>query len=110
MSPNDAAQPGFDDMALFDMPSGTASVREAARRRPLQARFLRAGRESVDDRDLLQLLLSGRPGLCDAGHLAASLLEIFDSAPCHRYSWFCTTLRRRQACSSDHLKPYREKK
>ena len=68
MTPLDAPEPGFRDMALLDMPAppapdrspGQAPVREAAGRRRLQARFLRAGREAVDDRELLELLLSGR--------------------------------------------------
>ena len=81
MSPHDRSGPGFDDMPLFDMPAGPASVREAAARRRLRARFLRAGRAAVDDRELLELLLSGRPGTTDAGELAASLLEIFGTAP-----------------------------
>ena len=81
MSPPDTTGTGFDDMPLFDMPAGPASVREAAARRRLRARFLRAGRAAVDDRELLELLLSGRPGTTDAGELAASLLEIFGTAP-----------------------------
>ena len=67
MTPLDAPEPGFRDMALLDVPApsapdrgpGQAPVREAAGRRRLQARFLRAGREAVDDRELLELLLSG---------------------------------------------------
>ena len=81
--------PGFDEMPLYDMPAapapdrgpGQASIRQAARRRRLQARFLRAGRQSVDDRDLLELLLAGRPSVDDAGALAASLLDTFGTAP-----------------------------
>ena len=81
MNPLDATGPGFDDMALFDMPAAPASVREAANRRRLQSRFLRAGREAVDERDLLELLLSGRGPVSDAGALAAGLLEAFGTAP-----------------------------
>ena len=81
--------PGFDEMPLYDMPAGPApdrgpgqaSVRETVGRRRLQRRFLRAGREAVDDRDLLELLLSGRPSVDDAGALAASLLDTFGTAP-----------------------------
>ena len=81
--------PGFDEMPLYDMPAapapdrgpGQGSMREAASRRRLRARFLRAGREAVDDRDLLELLLSGHPSVDDAGALAASLLDRFGTAP-----------------------------
>ncbi len=73
--------PGFDEMPLFDMPAAPAPVREAARSRRLRARFLRAGRATVDDRELLELLLSGRHGADDAGDLARSLLDRFGTAP-----------------------------
>ncbi len=73
--------PGFDEMPLYDMPAAPASVRDIASRRRLRARFLRAGREAVDDRDLLELLLSGRPSVDEAGALAASLLDTFGTAP-----------------------------
>ena len=73
--------PGFDEMPLHDMPAAPASIRQAASRRRLRTRFLRAGREAVDDRDLLELLLSGRPSVDDAGALAASLLDRFGTAP-----------------------------
>ena len=83
------SEPGFDEMPLYDMPAapapdrgpGQASIRQAASSRRLRARFLRAGREAVDDRDLLELLLSGRPSVDDAGALAASLLDTFGTAP-----------------------------
>ena len=81
MSPLDRPDPGFDDMALLDMPTAPVSVREAARRRRLQGRLLRAGRAAVDDRELLELLLSGRRGIADSGPLAAALLEVFGTAP-----------------------------
>ena len=73
--------PGFDEMPLYDIPAAPSSVRQAADRRRLQRRFLRAGREAVDDRDLLELLLSGRRSVDDAGALAASLLHSFGTAP-----------------------------
>ena len=72
--------PGFDERPLYDMPAGPASTRQAADRRRLQRRFLRAG-QAVDDRDLLELLLSGRPSVDDAGALAAALLDTFGTAP-----------------------------
>ena len=76
---------GFHEMPLFDVPAGPASVRRA-RDSPekavrLQARFLRAGREAVDDQELLELLLSGRGSVNDAGALAQSLLDLFGTAP-----------------------------
>ena len=73
--------PGFDEMPLYDVPAGPASIRQAAGRRRLRRRFLSAGREAVDDRDLLELLLSGRPSVDDAGALARSLLDMFGAAP-----------------------------
>ena len=89
MTPLDAPDPGFRDLAVLDMPAppapdrapGQAPVREAAGRRRLQARFLRAGREAVDDRDLLELLLSGCHSAVEAGALAADLLNLFGTAP-----------------------------
>ncbi len=73
--------PGFDEMPLYDIPAGPASVRQAAGRRRLQRRFLRAGSEAVDDRELLELLLSGRRSVDNAAALAASLLDAFGTAP-----------------------------
>ena len=73
--------PGFDEMPLYDVPAAPASVREAHARHRLQRRFLRAGREAVDERELLELLLSGRRAVDDAGALAASLLDTFGTAP-----------------------------
>ena len=57
MSLSDAPAPGMRDVAPFPAPpaphpAGTAHD-------GLQARLLRAGREAVDDRELLQLLLTG---------------------------------------------------
>ncbi len=77
--------PGFHEMPLFDAPAGPASVRQAGDRPEkvvrLQDRFLRAGREAVDDRELLELLLSARPSVDDAGTLARKLLDLFGTAP-----------------------------
>ncbi len=72
---------GFDEMPLYDLPAGPASARQTADRRRLQRRFLRAGPDAVDDRELLELLLSARPSVDDAGALAGSLLQIFGTAP-----------------------------
>ena len=73
--------PGFDEMPLYDMPAAPTSIRETASRRRLRARFLRAGCEAVDDRDLLELLLSARHAADDAAALAGSLLDLFGTAP-----------------------------
>ncbi len=54
---------GFHDMPIFDMPAPPASVRHTAHRRRLRSRLLRAGREAVDECELLELLLAG----CHAG-------------------------------------------
>ena len=72
---------GFHEMPLFDIPAGPASSRRAGNRLSLQDRFLRAGREAVDDRELLELLLSGRRSVNDAGALAGKLLDLFGTAP-----------------------------
>ena len=72
---------GFDEMPLYDLPAAPASIRKTADRRRLQRRFLRAGREAVDDRELLELLLAGRPSVDDAGALAGALLDLFGTAP-----------------------------
>ena len=81
MSSLHSCEPGFDDMPLFDVPAAPASVQKAANRRRLQARFLRAGRQDVDDRELLELLLSATGVISDAGTLAATLLAVFGTAP-----------------------------
>ncbi len=97
MSPLDRPEAGFGEVPLFDVPAGhapdrsppapdtdpggRAPVREAAGRRRLRNRFLRAGRAAVDDRDLLELLLSGRRVAGDAAALAGALLDTFGTAP-----------------------------
>ena len=45
----------------------------------LRARLLRAGREAVDDRELLQLLLAGSHPAAEASQLATILLDTFGS-------------------------------
>jgi len=73
--------PGFDEMPLYEVPAAPASVRQAASRRRLRRRFLRAGPEAVDERELLELLLSGHGAIQDAGDLAGALLDAFGTAP-----------------------------
>ena len=82
MSPLDTPDAGLRELPLFDVPAAPVSVREAASRRRLRARFLRAGRYAVDDRELLELLLSGCRSAEDAGALAGALLDTFGTAPC----------------------------
>ena len=72
MTPLDAPEPGFRDMALFDVPAPPAPDLG-----PGQAPV----REAVDDRDLLELLLSGRRRASDACTIAADLLEISKWTP-----------------------------
>ena len=73
--------PGFDEMPLFDMPAAPASLRDVHARRRLRDRFLRAGSAAVDDRELLELLLSGCRAADGVGDLARSLLDRFGAAP-----------------------------
>ncbi len=77
---------GLEDMTIVDLPAPPvpdrrpAPVRHAACRRRLRARFLRAGREAVDECELLELLLTA----CHAGDaaaLAADLIDRFGTAP-----------------------------
>ena len=79
--PFDATESAFQDMPIFDVPEPPVSLRHAASCRRLQARFLRAGTEAVDDRELLDLLLAGRRTAADAAALASTLLDIFHTAP-----------------------------
>ncbi len=77
MSLSDAPTPGLRDVTPFPAPStqhpaGTGHDR-------LRARFLRAGREGVDDRELLQLLLAGSHPAAEARELAGVLLDTFGS-------------------------------
>ena len=72
---------GFDEMPLYDLPAGPASIRKTAGRRRLQRRFLRAAGEAFDDRELLELLLSGSLSLDDAEALPGALLDMFGTAP-----------------------------
>ena len=75
MSLSESPVPGLRDVAPFP----TAADRHAAGidHDDLRARFLRAGREAVDDRELLQLLLAGSHPAAEAGRLAGVLLDTF---------------------------------
>ena len=79
MSLADAPATALRDRPLFEAPTWPRSA-EAGERDTLRARFLRAGRDAVDDRELLQLLLSGSHSADDATTLAEALLEAFGTA------------------------------
>ena len=69
--------PGLRDVRPFSVaaehhPAGTGHDE-------LRARLLRAGREAVDDRELLQLLLAGSHPAAKASQLATDLLDAFGS-------------------------------
>ena len=77
MSLSDAPAPGLRDVMPFSVaaehhPAGTGHDE-------LRARLLRAGREAVDDRELLQLLLAGSHPAAEASGLARVLLDTFGS-------------------------------
>ena len=77
MSLSDSPVPGVRDVAPFPAPAlphhaGTGHDE-------LRDRFLRAGREAVDDRELLQLLLAGSHPAAEASRLATVLLDTFGS-------------------------------
>ena len=77
MSLSDAPAPAvheFPPIATSDRPR---AADKAECRHDLQDRFLRAGREAFDDRELLQLPLSGSHSPAEAGDLAANLLDTF---------------------------------
>ena len=77
MSLSDTPAPGLRDVTLFPAPS--AQHPSGIGHDQLRARFLRAGREAVDDRELLQLLLAGSHPAAEAERLAGLLLETFGS-------------------------------
>ena len=77
MSLSDAPAPGMRDVTPFPAPS--AQLPADVGHNGLQARLLRAGREAVDDRELLQLLLAGSHPAAEARELAGVLLDTFGS-------------------------------
>ena len=78
MSLSDAPTPGLREVTPF---AATAASPAAASTEidDLRARLLRAGRKAVDDRELLQLLLSGSCPAAEAERLAGLLLDTFGS-------------------------------
>ena len=78
MSLSGAPTPGLRDVAPFPTPAARHPAADTALD-DLQARLLRAGRDSVDDRELLQLLLAGSLSAAEASELAGVLLDTFGS-------------------------------
>ena len=77
MSLSDTPAPGLHDVTPFPAPAAQQPADTA--HDDLQVRFLQAGREAVDDRELLQLLLAGSHPAAEASQLAAVLLDTFGS-------------------------------
>ena len=77
MSLSDMPAPGLRDVTPF--PAPTAQQLAEIGHDNLRARLLRAGREAVDDRELLQLLLAGSHSAAEASQLATVLLDTFRS-------------------------------
>ena len=78
MTLSDAPAAAVRDMALFKAPAWPHTA-DAGERHKLRARFLRAGRDAVDDREILQLLLAGSHSAAVAEDLAGFLLDTFGS-------------------------------
>ena len=78
MSHSDAPAPGLCDVAPFPATAAPPAV-GSSQLDGLRARLLRAGREAVDDRELLQLLLAGSHPAAEAERLALVLLDTFGS-------------------------------
>ena len=77
MSRFDESTSGLHDVTLFPAPAEQHPA--YIDHDELRARFLRAGRESVDGRELLQLLLAGSHPAAEAERLATVLLDTFGS-------------------------------
>ena len=78
MSLSDAPTPGLHDVTPFPAPS--AQHPAGTGHDSLRARFLRAGREALDEHELLQLLLSGSHPAAETRDLAGVLLDTFGSS------------------------------
>ena len=77
MSLSESPAPGLRDVAPFSVPAEQHPA--GTGHDELRARFLRAGREAVDDRELLQLLLAGSHPAAETERLAGLLLDTFGS-------------------------------
>ena len=69
--------PGMRDAAA--VPASAVQHPAGIAHDELRERFLRAGREAIDDRELLQLLLAGSHPPAKASQLATGLLDAFGS-------------------------------
>ena len=78
MTLSDAPAPGMRDVTPFPAPAAQHPAADTALD-DLRARLLRAGREAVDDHELLQLLLAGSHPAAEARELAGILLDTFGS-------------------------------
>ena len=79
MSFSDAPDPARLDLPPLTLPAVTGTIEDSTRRLGLGPRLLRAGREALDDRELLQLLLSPFHSDADASTLTDILLDTFRS-------------------------------
>ena len=77
MSLSDTSVPGQRNVAPF--PAPCAQHPAGTGHDELRARLLRAGREALDERELLQLLLAGSHSAAEASRLASSLMDTFGS-------------------------------
>ena len=78
MTLSDAPAPDMRDVTPFPAPAAQHPAADTALD-GLRARLLRAGREAVDDHELLQLLLAGSHSAAEASQLATGLLDTFGS-------------------------------
>ena len=78
MTLSDAPAAGLRDVAPFPAPAAQHPVADTALDN-LRARLLRAGRDALDDRELLQLLLAASHSAAEASLLATGLLDTFAS-------------------------------
>ncbi len=78
MTLSDAPAPGMRDVTPFPAPAAQHPAPDTALD-GLRARLLRAGREAVDDHELLQLLLAGSHSAAETRDLAGVLLDTFGS-------------------------------
>ena len=77
MSLSESPAPGLRDVTPF--PAPCAQHPASTDHDELRARLLRAGREAVDDCELLQLLLTASHTAAEASQLASILLDTFGS-------------------------------
>ena len=77
MSLSDAPTPGLRDVTPFPAPSAQHPADTG--HDSLRARILRAGREALDEHELLQLLLAGSHSAAETRDLAGVLLDTFGS-------------------------------